>query len=178
MWACKANERKNEGVSAVIAVILMVAITVVLAGVLYMWIWGITDQPDERPLPMGGTARSYGIQNTNYNISVHITTAAKSVPLRDCRVIIKTPEDVNLYTADFSGITPIIGRGAKIYAPTSWIPSQPAQGGIKILDNDGDGNLGVGDYIYVYDENGAIGLSSGWKVELRVDNKPVGTWTG
>ena len=44
------NVRKNdEAVSPVIAIILMVAITVVLAGVLYMWVQSMTDQQSSGP---------------------------------------------------------------------------------------------------------------------------------
>ncbi len=45
----RANNRKDENaVSPVIAVILMVAITVVLAGVLYVWVTSLTDLGSER----------------------------------------------------------------------------------------------------------------------------------
>ena len=40
----QTNEMKDEAVSPVIATILMVAITVVLAGVLYVWASGLADQ--------------------------------------------------------------------------------------------------------------------------------------
>ena len=39
----KQEQRLDEGVSPVIAIILMVAITVVLAGVLYVWVIGMAD---------------------------------------------------------------------------------------------------------------------------------------
>ncbi len=41
-------EKNDEAVSPVIAIILMVAITVVLAGVLYMWVISMVD-PNEKP---------------------------------------------------------------------------------------------------------------------------------
>jgi len=50
-------KKDENGVSPVIAVILMVAITVVLAGVLYVWVTGIADvdggQPIILPLDVG-----------------------------------------------------------------------------------------------------------------------------
>ena len=59
------NEMKNEqAVSPVIATILMVAITVVLAGVLYVWANSLaSDQPDS------GTRNSYTADDANAAIS-------------------------------------------------------------------------------------------------------------
>jgi flagellin-like protein len=42
------NRMKKDGVSPVIAVILMVAITVVLAGVLYVWVTSLADTSEEK----------------------------------------------------------------------------------------------------------------------------------
>ena len=41
------SHRKDEGVSPVIAIILMVAITVVLAGVLYVWVTQLADTEED-----------------------------------------------------------------------------------------------------------------------------------
>jgi flagellin-like protein len=60
MWSEKARSwrRKNKrGVSPIIATILLVAITVVLAAVLYILISGFTKGPGNTPL---GTAFTYG----------------------------------------------------------------------------------------------------------------------
>ena len=43
----------KHGVSAVIAVILMVAITVVLAGVLYVWVMGMANYNSQKALAVG-----------------------------------------------------------------------------------------------------------------------------
>jgi len=43
----RTNTMKNDGVSPVIAVILMVAITVVLAGVLYVWVGSLANTEDK-----------------------------------------------------------------------------------------------------------------------------------
>lgn len=44
------KRNKKDAVSPVIAVILMVAITVVLAGVLFVFIMGLVNQPDDDPM--------------------------------------------------------------------------------------------------------------------------------
>ena len=52
----KRMKNNDEAVSPVIAIILMVAITVVLAGVLYMWVMSMVDPTDE-PTIMAFEAR-------------------------------------------------------------------------------------------------------------------------
>lgn len=64
MWAEKARSwRKNgkRGVSPIIATILLVAITVVLAAVLYILISGLTNGPGNTPI---GTAFAWGPAST------------------------------------------------------------------------------------------------------------------
>ena len=64
--------RERDGVSPVIAVILMVAITVVLAGVVYVWAQSFTDEIREEP--------------DYFNVRVYITTDEDSPPSQLLRV--------------------------------------------------------------------------------------------
>ena len=63
---------KSEGVSPVIAVILMVAITVVLAGVVFIWAQSFTDEIEDNP--------------EYYNVRVSITTDEGSPPTQLLRI--------------------------------------------------------------------------------------------
>lgn len=174
MW----DKEKKEGVSAVIAVILMVAITVVLAGVLYMWVMQMANPTGTTSATVGGQVHTKGTPGSNYNISVEISSASQNIRITDCVIQIRNPDGLTKYSVDFSGVTLTIGSGAQIYESTAWTPSAPAGAEVKIVDNDGDGNIGPSDWIYVNDSNGNIGLSTGWKVVLRVGGNDVGTWTG
>lgn len=63
----KWNKRMDEeGVSPVIAIILMVAITVVLAGVLYVWVTSLADT--------GST-----VENRNYNAEILVDSGGSAV---------------------------------------------------------------------------------------------------
>ena len=53
-------EQDNEGVSPVIAVILMVAITVVLAAVLYVWAASFLEQGDTSPFAQFTSSKNSG----------------------------------------------------------------------------------------------------------------------
>ncbi|MHB8351121.1 MAG: archaellin/type IV pilin N-terminal domain-containing protein [Thermoplasmata archaeon] len=79
MWAERARSwRKNKkrAVSPIIATILLVAITVVLAAVLYILISGLTKGPGNTPL---GTAFGWG-PASNVTSATHATGCANSVP--------------------------------------------------------------------------------------------------
>ena len=79
-----AKRKKDSGVSPVIATILMVAITVVLAAVLYVMVSGFTHSP--------GTANSAGLtenQLTTYNWTVSISSvSASNIPLSNLKIVI------------------------------------------------------------------------------------------
>ena len=79
---------KDSGVSPVIATILMVAITVVLAAVLYVMVSGFTHSP--------GTANSAGLneaQTSTNNFTVTVSSvSASNIPLSGLKVIISTGE--------------------------------------------------------------------------------------
>lgn len=62
---------ENSGVSEVIAVILMVAITVVLAGVLYVWVMGITPADSSDTYMMG--IANEGVNNGYITLDVAST---------------------------------------------------------------------------------------------------------
>ena len=79
-----AKRRKDSAVSPVIATILMVAITVVLAAVLYVMVSGFTHNP--------GTTQSVGMtesQTSTGNWTVTISSvSASNIPVANIQVVI------------------------------------------------------------------------------------------
>lgn len=84
MWTEKARswrKSKKRGVSPIIATILLVAITVVLAAVLYILISGLTKGPGNQPI---GTSLAIGTANeaakgTNFWYNFTIESAGSSI---------------------------------------------------------------------------------------------------
>ena len=79
-----AKRLKDSGVSPVIATILMVAITVVLAAVLYVMVSGFTHSP--------GTAQSAGLNEaqanaTNWTVTVS-SVSASNIALTNLKIVI------------------------------------------------------------------------------------------
>ena len=100
------NEMKNEqAVSPVIATILMVAITVVLAGVLYVWANSLaSDQPES------GTRNSYTADDANAAISTGDTDTLIQIRWQHAEddlnwafVIIKLTVGDNIYDCGIDG---------------------------------------------------------------------------
>ncbi len=106
MWTEKARSwRKNKkrAVSPIIATILLVAITVVLAAVLYILISGLTTGPGNKPLGTAfnvgtpqnigvasGTAQTGGTAGDNC-YTMAIAEASGGISANDLQVQIKTP---------------------------------------------------------------------------------------
>jgi flagellin-like protein len=98
------RSRSSRAVSPIIATILLVAITVVLAAVLYVLISGLTHGPGSPPIeesflidsPVAGTCWAAGVTahvcgsagNKIYNLTVEV---ASSVELGDILLQVKTP---------------------------------------------------------------------------------------
>jgi flagellin-like protein len=73
------RKRAEEAVSPVIAIILMVAITVVLAGVLYVWVSGMADTESEE---QNYVVMSPELHENNYNLTLFMRTG-KEIIWRD-----------------------------------------------------------------------------------------------
>lgn len=131
--------KNREGVSPVIATILMVAITVVLAAVLYVMVTGLISSPTGTPKSMGLTGAVIG---SNYRVSVDslggVTAAANSITVV---VYNKTTGGA------VAGVTPVL------YGPTGtpvtgttllaggdyWlIPFNSYYGTFKVIDSSGN----------------------------------------
>jgi len=75
----------RKGVSPVIATILMVAITVVLAAVLYVMVTGLISTPSSTNTPISGTAK---LQSTTATITVTIASAPANAAISTSTVTV------------------------------------------------------------------------------------------
>ncbi len=144
---------KGDAVSAVIGVILMVAITVAIAATVYVYVSGMLS-----PVPTAAPNITGTVKTADDNIS--ITLSGEYVEITDCRITVtdvnnsvcsvNEPDPSWAYDLDAgaTNITGTLGSSCKL----TWI------------DSSGDGNIGGGDIIKVQDPNG---LDSGtWYVKV------------
>ncbi len=126
--------RKKEGVSPVIAVILMVAITVVLAAVLYVMVINIL--PDD---PEGIT----------------VVAASKSQITNGWRINIDNGKfdvasDTDAYVEDNSASRAVGGRITTAGITNDTYPAGP-EWVVVWNDNNGDGSMNAGDTLFIRD---------------------------
>ena len=141
-----AKRMKDSGVSPVIATILMVAITVVLAAVLYVMVSGFTHSP--------GTANSAGLTTTNNALGNWTVTVDKvsvsNIALSGLKVVLNgtsysysqwnptTSGNVNLYFTNVAGGSYL---AASDYFTISSIASHYIQAGTSFEIVDGSSIL-------------------------------------
>ncbi|MBN2066188.1 MAG: type IV pilin N-terminal domain-containing protein [Candidatus Thermoplasmatota archaeon] len=134
---------KGDAVSAVIGVILMVAITVAIAATVYVYVSGMLS-----PVPTAAPNITGTVKTVDDNIT--ITLSGEYVEITDARITVtdvnnsvaSVEEPVRSYSYDLeAGAVNITGTLSSSCALT-WI------------DASGDGNIGGGDLIKVQDPNG------------------------
>lgn len=164
--------RKDEyGVSPVIAVILMVAITVVLSGVLWAMLTGLApDEPDSVKIPM-----SNPIEKT-YAWQLEITEVSGTLNLEDAKFLVIDNEGALVYSITTNNANPsaftkgkstvyamTLGPNAVKDASNNTIDGDDALSEysgcyIVYLDQNSDQKVNAGDSIYVYKDNDADGI--------------------
>ena len=109
-----AKRMKDSGVSPVIATILMVAITVVLAAVLYVMVSGFTHSP--------GTAQSAGLNEqagtatNSWTVTVS-SVSASNIPVTGLKIVVTVGS--NTWTFPYvAGGTWTATSGSSLYPPT------------------------------------------------------------
>jgi flagellin-like protein len=168
-----AKRLKDSGVSPVIATILMVAITVVLAAVLYVMVSGFTHSP--------GTANSAGLtesSNTtasgNYVITIS-SISASNIPISNLKVVISGA------TTGLDGTFSISAAGTAVYVPSTATSSTTATAYVVLWTISGNSAtyLSVGDFINVNLGGAAASGSSfsGATVTVYNGNAQLGTTT-
>jgi flagellin-like protein len=172
----------DEGVSPVIAVILMVAITVVLAAVLYVWAASFLEQGESAPIATFFVQEgSDGIYHVDViKVSKQENLAAFSFYLKDdtgstyvgsghgfgeVAMQIIGGEEHGIDMA-YNGDDPQLDRRAANVSDDdgSAFP-------VHFNDNDRDGKLSAGDQFLVYGSgNAAEGpASDGWRLDIQFD---------
>ncbi len=146
----KRCRKRDEAVSPVIATILMVAITVVLAGVLVVYL---------QTLPSGGgeVETALGLRATKTaqgNWTIEITSGSKTASSVTLQCV-----DPNTGQTDFSETL------------TDMEPGDNNVNGVW-YDNNGNNKLDAGDSILLHQDGGA---DSGDKIQLLVAGNIVGT---
>lgn len=132
MKMMRKNWKDRKGVSPVIATILMVAITVVLAAVLYVMVMGFGGP--ENNVPTGEFKAAEKLSDTSYRIQVLSISEAKGVA--DMRLSISN--GVN---------TPVYVVGATMTTPASGTEITDVD--VAFNDLNGDGKVSTGDYFTV-----------------------------
>ena len=149
-----AKRRKDSAVSPVIATILMVAITVVLAAVLYVMVGGFTHNP--------GTAQSAGLteqQNTNNNWTITISSiSASNIQITSLKLVING-------TSASITVAPAVG------ASTANLGTAATSIWFNVLSGNSVTYVNVGDSFYV---KGALSGATG---TLYSGNSQLGTVT-
>ena len=176
----KYIRKDDEAVSPVIAVILMVAITVVLAGVLYVWVSGF------------GTGGSTGVSisktkddKTSYWKINIVKVSGGSLNLDDAKFRMVTKADTSLYTKTSANINPTtkLTSGQSSVYPVATTASVPVRENATLGDGDtvdsasianpsywelcyfayvdetDDGKINAGDTIWIFKDNNADGTN-------------------
>ena len=173
-------EKNDEGVSPVIAVILMVAITVVLAAVLYVWAASFLEQGDSAPI-----ATFFVSQDSSDIYHVEVIKVSKQEDLAGFSFFLKDGSGSTFVGGDgFGEIAMQISGGKEAgiditYDGDDEVLQNRADNvtnddgtdfPVHFSDNDRDGKLSSGDQFLVYGLNGDPGpAEDGWKLDIQFD---------
>ena len=163
---CKGDE---DAVSPVIAIILMVAITIVLAGVLWLWVSGLVATGKDEPLYKGfQTEWGERTGNEDYVLLIRQVDGKNELSVEDLRF--------TLYGSDKSDMTGGQHRVTAVYGKP--IDDETL---ISFRDGDHDGMLSVGDRFIIksaehVDDDGTLSpgyAQPGFTFELRAQNSQI-----
>ena len=171
-------EKNDDGVSPVIAVILMVAITVVLAAVLYVWAASFLEQGESAPI-----ATFFVSQDSSNKYHVEVIKVSKQYDLTG----------FSFYLKDDTGSTYVGGNGfgeiamqvsggketgidmtysgddEQLQSRASNVSNDDgSEFPVHFSDNDRDGKLSAGDEFLVYGPE-AGPAEDGWKLDIQFD---------
>ena len=171
-------ENNDEGVSPVIAVILMVAITVVLAAVLYVWAASFLEQGDSAPIA------TFIVSEDSLNVyHVNVVKVSKQEDLMGFSFYLKDGS-MNTYVAgngfgeiamQYEGGKPTgidetyAGDDADLLSRADNVTADDGSNfPVHFSDNDRDGKLSSGDQFLVYGKE-AGPAEDGWKLDIQFD---------
>ncbi|MDC0526354.1 type IV pilin N-terminal domain-containing protein [Euryarchaeota archaeon] len=173
--------KNDEGVSPVIAVILMVAITVVLAAVLYVWAASFLEQGDSAPIATFTVEKSSGGE-----YYVKVIKVSKQEDLAGFKYYLKDDKGstyvggngfgevaLQMISNEEHGVEQTYnGDDDQLSSRASNISADDgSEFPVHFNDNDRDGKLSAGDQFTVFgtgnSANGPAG--SGWKLDIQFD---------
>jgi len=159
--------RGQRGVSPVIAVILMVAITVILAGVLYIWTAGLVSTSKS-------TGNAFGdLKPTSYGYNIEIRDVSSRMAVRSIIYVLYT--DGGGVAEDDYTYPPYSDEDGKAMGNIEWIYGRNilVQGvNFTFQDNDFDGKISNGDTIQIKSVTNGGAAEPGYRFVLRY--KPTG----
>ena len=171
-------EKNDEGVSPVIAVILMVAITVVLAAVLYVWAASFLEQGESAPiatfLTNQDSAGVYHVQVIKvskqedllgFSYFLKDTTGSTFVGgngFGEIAMQFQGGEEMGI-NKDYNGDDEALQSRA-----TNVSNDDGSNFPVHFADNDRDGKLSAGDQFSVYGPDTGPAVD-GWKIDIQFD---------
>ena len=171
-------EKNDEGVSPVIAVILMVAITVVLAAVLYVWAASFLEQGESAPI-----ATFFVSQDSANVYHVEVIKVSKQEDLLGFSFFLKDGSGSTFVGGNGFGEVAMQFQGGEemgidmTYSgddealesrATNVTNDNGSQFPVHFSDNDRDGKLSSGDQFLVYGPEGGP-AQDGWKLDIQFD---------
>ncbi len=153
----------DKAVSPVIAIILMVAITVVLAGVLYVWVIGFRGEGGDEPKINGQFSNTQKGDNYNFTWKV-AASSGQDVKISNLEIQIQDDTGTPVAKANFGDVSDI--SGSDIYNYYHIDTSDGDKHNISIKDNDNDEKLTTGDLV-VIDPVGSDEWVTGYKVVFK-----------
>ncbi len=144
--------KDSKAVSPVIATILMVAITVVLAAVLYVMVMGFGG--GEAQTPTGSFTTTDRVSADSYKI--YLGSVSPTTDFADCQVVIE-----NANGTSSQPVTLTSDMNAQVVQDSS----DNNMAYLNVTDLAGDGVVSVGDYLSVYGDLSPDGDGS-WTINL------------
>ncbi len=176
-------EQDNEGVSPVIAVILMVAITVVLAAVLYVWAASFLEQGDTSPFAQFTSSKNSGgdYYVTVVKVSTKYDLEAFSYFLKDSTGTTNEFGEIAMQnlSGNVVGIDVSYDRTCDESCDDDLQTRSDAVDGddgaiyaVTFNDNDNDGKLSAGDKFVARGQGSASNgpANDDWFLEVKFDN--------
>ena len=170
-------EKNDEGVSPVIAVILMVAITVVLAAVLYVWAASFLEQGESAPI-----ATFFVSQDSANVYHVEVIKVSKQEDLLGFSFFLKDGSGSTFVGGNGFGEVAMQFQGGEemgidmTYSgddealesrATNVTNDNGSKFPVHFSDNDRDGKLSSGDQFLVYGDPGPA--TDGWRLDVQYD---------
>lgn len=149
-WKLRKNE---EAVSPVIAVILMVAITVVLAAVLYTWALSFIRSDKQTPT-VGAIYRPFG----NNDFAIHVEKV-------DPDAVSVISVNYILLDASSSAVPGVQGSVKEIYG----LNFDDQYTNVSFQDNDRDGKISAGDVFLIKNSNNGGQAQAGYSLLLKFE---------